>query len=456
MMNTARDNLIINDKCVPIIGGSFGEGLDLNGGDIDIVHVHKYIDVFEDRKFAFDYRKTYLKMETETIHAGYTMLHCIFTRNNNALQCCKKINGKYYFSNSLFKQRFLLDQKMPMVVRGPCLSSEQGDYDIAQALHSKVWISAAINWITRSKNVWPSYEVKQNTLFLPRVRRFYTESCVKYLERIKLGVSNLIRTDAFLLDSYSCLQRAVTVMQPLLSIKNPKILYLYRYSMSMLCTNKAQLIPLECACGNKYCYMNYKDIQYNLLQNIYHDAVSGWLMLVSFFYRTEQYNKAINIISNCVNVKLYPNSEMIHQYIDLCTEKSFQKRLFPLLKIDRCGAVRFKTKSTLIPQELQMEVEDISYSFPATTYTHFLCFLCHYHLDNPIKCRDSLRDLQKTITKSDRIETPTSKALSFICLGIAFQLLGNTDSAREAFHQACEFESYGVKEIAHKRLLLIK
>ncbi|CAC5381112.1 unnamed protein product [Mytilus coruscus] len=93
-------------------------------------------------------------METETIQAGYTMLHCIFT--NNAFQCCKKVNGKYYFSNVLFKQRFLLDQKMLMVTRGPCLSNEQGDYDIAQALHSKLWISAANYWITRSKNVWPN------------------------------------------------------------------------------------------------------------------------------------------------------------------------------------------------------------------------------------------------------------------------------------------------------------
>ncbi|XP_052066572.1 uncharacterized protein LOC127706174 [Mytilus californianus] len=616
MMNTVRDNLIINDECVPITGGSFGEGLDLRGGDIDIVYANKYIEVYEGRKFAFDYRKTYLKMETETTQAGYTMLHCIFTNNNNALQCCEKINGKYYFSNALFKQRFLLDQNMLMVIHGPCLSNEQGDYDFAQALHSKLWISAAKNWITRSKNVWPSYEVKHSivkhgvlfvpvgykgspseelqwrisfnvgeklliytfthsqllcycllkillkdvinehmdvkyrellcsyflktimfwvseevppsiwkprnllscfmrcfsrliyyvefsvcphyfipqnnlfanriigharkvllerlcslyksgwgcfkfsySLFLPRVRRFYTEPCMKYLERIKLSVSNLIRTDASLIDSFSCsccLQGAITGMHPLLSYKNPKILYLYRYSMSMLCTQKAQLIPLKCIVGNKYCYMNYKAIQYNLLQNIYHDAVSGWLMLASFFYRTEQYNKAIYIISNCVNVKLYPNSEMIQKYIKLCTVKSFQKRLYPLLKIEICNVVRFKSKSTLIPQELQMEVEDISHCFPSTSYTHFLRFLCHYHMVNLIECNESLRDLQRTITSSDRLDTPTSKALSFICLGIGFQLLGNKDSARKAFNQAFKFESFGVKKIAKNRLLMIQ
>ncbi|CAG2254959.1 unnamed protein product [Mytilus edulis] len=207
MMNTVRDNLIINDELVPITGGSFGEGLDLRGGDIDIIHAHRLIDVSEHRKFPFDDRRTYLKMETETIQAGYTMLRCISTHNNKVLQCCKKKNGKNYFSNVSYKERLLLDQTMPMVIHGPCLSNEQADFDIAQALH---------------------------------------------------------------------------------------------------------------------------------------------------------------------------------------------------------------------------------------------------------KCRDSLRDLQTTIKKSDRIEDPTAKALSFICLGIAFQLLGNEDSARNAFIQAYAFESYGIKEIATKRLSRIK
>ncbi|CAG2197476.1 unnamed protein product [Mytilus edulis] len=135
MMNTVRDNLIINDELVPITGGSFGEGLDLRGGDIDIIHAHRLIDVSEHRKFPFDDRRTYLKMETETIQAGYTMLHCISTHNNNALQCCTKINGKDYFSNVSYKERLLLDQTMPMVIHGPCLSNEQADFDIAQALH---------------------------------------------------------------------------------------------------------------------------------------------------------------------------------------------------------------------------------------------------------------------------------------------------------------------------------
>ncbi|XP_052100802.1 uncharacterized protein LOC127734817 [Mytilus californianus] len=613
MLITVRDNLITNDSNVVITGGSFGEGLDLRRGDIDIVQAHKCIDVSEERKFAFDFHKTYLKMETETIHAGYTMLHLIFSQNSNEFQLCKELNGKYYFSNALFKQKFLDSKNRVNIIHGPCLSTEQGDYDFAHALHSEFWISAAENWITRSTNLWPSYVVKQSivkhgVLFVPvgyngspreelqwrisfnvgeklliytfthtqllcyclmkillkdvinehmdveyhellcsyilktvvfwiseemqpsiwkptnlipcfmgcfkrliyyvefsvcphyfipqndlfenrvkgrarevllnalrsfyrhgwrcfkfsknifclQVRRFYTEPCIKYLERIKLNFSELIRTDAALLNSYNHLQKAFTGMHPLLSYKNPKIVYLNIYSLSMICSQKAQTIRLTGAYGNKNCYLKYKACQYNLMQNIYHDAASGWLLIASFFYKRKQYNKAMYIISNCVIFKLYPNSEMIHTFIQLCAVKSFQKRLLTLLKIERCDFVRFKSKSTLLPQELQLEIKDISHHFPATMYTHFLRFLCHYHLTNRLECRDSLRDLQRTITKSDRIITPTAKAVSYICLGKAFQLHGDKDSATNAFHQAYEFESFGVKKIAQKRLSLIK
>ncbi|CAC5394977.1 unnamed protein product [Mytilus coruscus] len=379
MLINLRDNLTTNDLNVVITGGSFGEGLDLYGGDIDIVQAQTYIEVSE---FAFDFCKTYFKMETESEYPGYTMLLLIFTTNSNAFQHCKKLNGKYYFSNVLFKQVFLYSKTGVNIIHGPCLSTEDGDYDYAHALHSKLWISAAENWITRSKNLWPSYEVKQSI--------------------------------------------------------------------------KAQTIRLTGVYGNTNCYLKYKSCQYDLMQNIYHDAASGWLLIASLFYRTHQYNRAIDIISNYVNCKLYPKSEMLLTFIQLCSVKSFQKRLLPLLKIERCDFVRFQSKSTLIPQELQMEVEDMSHHFPATVYIHLLRFLCHYHLNNHLERHDSLRDLQKTIKKSDRIETPMAKAISYICLGIALQLDGDKDSARNAFQQAYKFDSFRAKEVAPKRLTMLK
>ncbi|CAC5381113.1 unnamed protein product [Mytilus coruscus] len=143
---------------------------------------------------------------------------------------------------------------------------------------------------------------------------------------------------------------------------------------------------------------------------------------------------------------------MYNTYRELYHVKSFRKRFFPLLKVVRSEAVIFQLKSTLIPPELQMEVENTQLVLHSTTFTQFLSFLCHYRLNNFSKHRESLRELQNTIEKPDRIRELTSKALSYICLGIAFQLHGDKDSADIAFLQAYELESCGVKEVALKRL----
>lgn len=60
-------------------------------------------------------------------------------------------------------------------------------------------------------------------------------------------------------------------------------------------------------------------------------------------------------------------------------------------------------KTTLIPPELQMEVEKTQLVLPPTTFTRFLSFLCHHRLNNFSTRRESLGKLQKTIDKQNRI-----------------------------------------------------
>lgn len=165
------------------------------------------------------------------------------------------------------------------------------------------------------------------------------------------------------------------------------------------------------------------------------------------FYRTKQYSKTMNISSNCVYFKLYPHLDL--EYYDL---------KFKCVKNISNDGMFFHSKSTLVPEELQMEVEYMPLCVPPTTCTHCLRFLCHYtsNLHNRRESRDSLRDLQITVTKSYRIHDSTAKAWSFVCHGIAFQRYGDDKSAQKAFHQASELESRGVKEVALKHPTLLK
>lgn len=88
-------------------------------------------------------------------------------------------------------------------------------------------------------------------------------------------------------------------------------------------------------------------------------------------------------------------------------------------------------------------------------YAHFLYFLCHFHLNNYSQYQDALRDLQLTIEESYLIQGNFSKAVSYLILGITFQLVGDTTSARQAFKQSIELNSDSVTYSALRRLSLI-
>lgn len=79
----------------------------------------------------------------------------------------------------------------------------------------------------------------------------------------------------------------------------------------------------------------------------------------------------------------------------------------------------FDCKLSLIPAELQIELEIKEYIIPPVVYAQFLRFLCHYHLNSYWECRESLGELQRTIAEKYFIpESNALKAESFNCVGI--------------------------------------
>jgi hypothetical protein len=47
-LNTIRDNLSNDEDIVQITSGSFGEGLEMFGSDIDVMYVVPFVHVYED------------------------------------------------------------------------------------------------------------------------------------------------------------------------------------------------------------------------------------------------------------------------------------------------------------------------------------------------------------------------------------------------------------------------
>ncbi|VDI35864.1 Hypothetical predicted protein [Mytilus galloprovincialis] len=171
LMNTFTDNLSSNNIKVTITSGSFGEGLQMVGSDLDIMLVDTTIDVHDEIKsIVFNPTQTNFALMTEDIKAGFAMLRFISSPNPAIRKICEKFKGSNYLSNALFKKSFL--SELCPVLHGPCISDKSGHLDFAHCLHSKYWVTSASQWTMRSNNSWPNESTKQmiikyGVLFVP-------------------------------------------------------------------------------------------------------------------------------------------------------------------------------------------------------------------------------------------------------------------------------------------------
>ncbi|XP_076072046.1 uncharacterized protein LOC143043749 [Mytilus galloprovincialis] len=160
-MNTVRDYCKNIDSHTSITSGSFGEGLEMRGSDLDMMHVEKHSEVYVDEKIRTNPNIAYYKMETDDVKPGFTQL--LSDKNNIKLSnLCEEFNGKNYLSSTLFKQHIINSDTQ--MIHGPCISDKYGRHDHAFCLHCKTWISQASTWITRSNNSWPRFNVKQSII----------------------------------------------------------------------------------------------------------------------------------------------------------------------------------------------------------------------------------------------------------------------------------------------------
>ncbi|XP_052083053.1 uncharacterized protein LOC127720503 [Mytilus californianus] len=287
-------------------------------------------------------------------------------------------------------------------------------------------------------------------LFSDQISNFHGSRWTFHIETHKLYVNDvekILDSNFLFLANFAFKTRTVNLesilkngilqimMCPQSSIKD-----LYKHYMSMCFSARAQIIPLESTfSNNKYRYKQYKSCLSTLLLNVYHDAVSGWLMVASLFYKTKQYRKALHIIgysiSKCTPEKLHHHMTMADIHYKWLKLQSFQRKsLVYLQKNMLVDFVSFVMNSTIIPDELGMEES----MFPSTAYAYFLNCLCHYHINNVRQCQDSLQYLQLTIEEKHLMPQILLRAEAYNLLGIALQLLGDTDSARQAFLQSAE------------------
>jgi tetratricopeptide (TPR) repeat protein len=160
----------------------------------------------------------------------------------------------------------------------------------------------------------------------------------------------------------------------------------------------------------------------------------------------KHYNTAINIVSyavsKCTTENVYDQKNLSSEQCALIKTKTIHSMsITRVLKLLLVRYVDFAQQPTLIPEELELEVVKGGYSLPPVVCSHFLRFLCYYHLNNVTQCLTVLADLQLTISEDYFILNNRHRANSYNCLGVAYALIGNYESAAHAYHQAIELDT---------------
>ncbi|CAC5426239.1 unnamed protein product [Mytilus coruscus] len=374
MMHNVRDNLHSLKNFTTITSGSYGEGIEMRGSDLDVMYVSMDVEICEDTNIYFKPDTTYFIIEAEDTKPGFSQLRLVHMANDdlNFVEYCDEIGDQ--ISNFL-ELAYLLPREPSLL-----------NVDIRKQLFPL--------------NMWVADCLFTNTDF-----------------------------------------KAEEGIRPILSIESSKIKSIYSYYTSKFSFRSQSLLQSNDLYGNKSTYSQYKTCVSTLLQSTRHDAVSGWLLLASFFYKTKHYNTALNILQysllKCSPEKLYVRSELSPSQYELLNLNVFKNMtIFQIWKFLLMNLIAFPRNSMLIPSEIQIEAKGRLAKIPPVVYAHCLRFLCHYHLNNTRKYRDSLRDLQLTIEQDYFIPCDCWKAASYNILGTSFQLVKDIESARHSFMQS--------------------
>ncbi|CAC5383574.1 unnamed protein product [Mytilus coruscus] len=389
-MNMMRDNLSSNKYTTFITSGSFGEGLEMRGSDLDMMHVCKMFEVYEDVKPRCNPSTVYFSMVTNDVKPCFTQLRLEYSKGEIVFQLCEDHNGNHYFSSALCKRNiFLSTINISKKMHGPCITDEQGMCDLALSVHCKTWISPAVQWITRSRSSWPKNNMFENKIegrarevlleqlytlqsygwrcilfsnqisnFRVPIWKFPIEACTFYIKDVeKILQSTIVYYANRSLASPIDFDIFNTELIQKILCQQSSQNHLYKYYLSLLCNEQSQRLPLDSTIrNNKHKYKLYKSCLSTLLTNVYHDAVSGWLMLASLFYKTKQYSKALHIIrysiSKCTPEKLYREMNMsdIH-YQSLKLQSIHKEGIVYLLKIMLVDIIQLKVNSTFTTDE---------------------------------------------------------------------------------------------------------
>ncbi|CAC5377588.1 unnamed protein product [Mytilus coruscus] len=385
-----------------ISSGSLAEGLDLPGSDQDIMFVRNDTDIVQNvRNIKHPVHRNTFVMETDIDHPGFTRLKCV----------AKKIEDIIYYSGKRSYARvdpFIdkINQSNKKILLCVLESIKCGGID---GLIANLFQLDNANHRLLSTQSEISFVMFEYLFF-------------------RIGGSTSEPTDIS-----SCFKGLAFTEYFIKSESSTFIIDVCKYRYAELSQYIAQLLPSPNTRGSTYNI--HKRYHRHLQDGIKTDAVSGWLLYASFYYVIGQYNVTLRltdyILSRCTpGMRDLKNAEIREKDCYYRLNELSTLTLIERMRISVVNCVTYLHHSSLIPEELQLEVnmgQVLSMTVPPVVLSHCLRFLCHHHLGD-IFNKQALRNLYLTV-KNKCFMTANGVSESMIILGVCCELSGDKDKA---------------------------
>ncbi|VDI40292.1 Hypothetical predicted protein [Mytilus galloprovincialis] len=177
----------------------------------------------------------------------------------------------------------------------------------------------------------------------------------------------------------------------------------------------------------------------HLKNGIQKDAVTGWLFYASFYYVTEQYSVTLKLTEYVLS-KCLPDMMLINKFdyteADIDNYRHNVHYLMTLnakMKTVVEDQVRYIQHSSIIPQELETEVEDSEFMISPYTMCHCLRFLCYHHMCDSYNRQQALCDL-----RSGQYLYRSVASNTFSLVGVCCEISGDKDPAFHCYEKALQ------------------
>ncbi|CAC5390107.1 unnamed protein product [Mytilus coruscus] len=211
---------------------------------------------------------------------------------------------------------------------------------------------------------------------------------------------------------------------------------------------------MHCRPKNKQQNIHYKHNLSKLLIGVNSDAISGWLLLATFFYNHQHYSEALIITHHIMSkftdetiplpVETYNGIALFHKSHDNVMELMKQEKTITIVKNLTNLDINLDTKALAILPELQQDVKDPFTVFPCKPMAHFIRFLCYYRLKDFNLCKESYKKLYRenvnNMSYMKNMKNCSVRSVNMLellytmyFLGISAQMMGDRDLEKQLF-----------------------